>query len=103
MAYTKRLYNVRTNNLVSSLKLSYQLIHGLNISSSFGYTNMQVDEIATTPVASLNPSNGINTGSSSFGDNNIRSWIFEPQLTYSALVAERSTGSADWCYVSAKD
>jgi TonB-linked SusC/RagA family outer membrane protein len=84
--FTKQEYNARTNNIVSNLNLSYQLIKGLEITSSFEYTNMQVKEIATTPISSLSPFSPIKTGSASFTDNSTRSWIIEPQATYEVTI-----------------
>jgi TonB-linked SusC/RagA family outer membrane protein len=84
---TKRIYNTRTNNLIGNLNLSYQLLSGLEITSNFGYTNMQVDDISTLPLSSLNPLL-YKTGTASFTDNNIRSWIIEPQITYRLTIGK---------------
>lgn len=78
----KRLYKARNNNLVSNIVVSYKVIKGLELSGSFGYTNLHVNEISTSPIAALNPNSTTIVGSSSFTNNNIRSWIFEPQLSY---------------------
>lgn len=71
-----------TNNLVSNANVSYEIIPGLEIKTSMGYTNMLVNEITTNPIASISPAYGVTTGSSTFGDNSITSWIMEPQLQY---------------------
>lgn len=83
----KRVYKARTNNLISNLNLRYQLLNGLEIVSNFGYTNMQVDEVSTLPISSLNPL-FYKTGSASFTDNSIRSWIIEPQITYQFTIGK---------------
>lgn len=80
-AFTKQKYEARTTNLVSNAFLTYQLLKWLELKCSFGYTNMEIDEISTTPIASQDPSISPK-GSSTFVDNNIRSWIIEPQVTY---------------------
>jgi TonB-dependent starch-binding outer membrane protein SusC len=80
-ASVKRRYKVRTNNLISNAVLSYRILDGLEILSSFGYTNMQANEISISPIASWDPAFGM-TGSASFTNNSARSWIVEPRLNY---------------------
>jgi TonB-dependent starch-binding outer membrane protein SusC len=82
LADIERRYRANTNNLISNLKLDYEVVKGLNLSSSVGYTNLQADELLTTPIASLFPGFGTVTGSATFTDNNISSFVIEPQLTY---------------------
>lgn len=86
-SFIRRIYNTRTNNLIGNLNLSYQLMTGLEITSNFGYTNMQIDEISTLPISSLNPLL-YKTGTATFTDNNIRSWIAEPQITYRLTIGK---------------
>lgn len=81
MAYTLQRYNATTNNLVANALISYALLKGLIIKSSFGYTNLQSNESSSLPIASFDPA-FLPTGSSSFSNNNIHSWIIEPQLSY---------------------
>jgi TonB-linked SusC/RagA family outer membrane protein len=81
----KRFYNARTSNLVSNLTLDYQIFKNLELSGNFGYTNMQVNEISTSPISSLNPIIYPQTGSASFSNNSIHSWIMEPQIKYKSI------------------
>jgi TonB-dependent starch-binding outer membrane protein SusC len=81
LALTKKLYRAHTNNIVGNLNLNYELAKGLTIKGSFGYTNMQVNEISTSPLASLDPAYNLK-GSASFTNNFSRSWNIEPQLSY---------------------
>ncbi len=83
--YTKLRYNIRADNLVSNINLSYNLLKGLNISTNLGYTNMQINETNKTPISASNPAFLPITGRASFTNNNIRSWIAEPQLTYQLI------------------
>jgi len=80
------VYQARTNNLVGNSVLSYQLLRGLELKASLGYTNMQVNEITDQPIASLSPTSALKTGSSFFTSNNIRSWIIEPHISYQRLL-----------------
>jgi TonB-linked SusC/RagA family outer membrane protein len=77
-------FKSRTNNLVSNAILSYKILKGLEVKSSFGYTNMQTDEVQTIPLVSFAPALRSSAQRLSyFGDNDIRSWIIEPQMNYS--------------------
>jgi TonB-dependent starch-binding outer membrane protein SusC len=81
LSLTLQKYKARTNNLVSNAVLSYQLIKNLEVKSSFGYTNMQVNENQTTPISSQNPG-WSPVGYSVFTNNSALSWIIEPQVNY---------------------
>jgi TonB-linked SusC/RagA family outer membrane protein len=79
--YSYRRYNNTTNNLLSNLLISYQLLPGLEVKSSFGYTDMRTKEITTLPLLSVAPENRPNTSrETQFGNNKIISWNIEPQL-----------------------
>jgi TonB-dependent starch-binding outer membrane protein SusC len=91
--YTKMMYKSNTTNLTSNLNVQYDLLKGLTLSSSFGYTQLQVDEISTSPISSLDPSSTLKTGSASFTNNAIRTWIIEPQLRYNVNIGK--TGKVD--------
>lgn len=75
-------YNSRTTNLISNFLLSYQLLSGLEIKCSFGYTNLSSKEIVPVQLLSTAPENRpYTTRITDFGYNNINSWNLEPQLT----------------------
>lgn len=77
-------YKAKVNNLVSNAFLSYEFLPGFELKTSFGYTNMQMNEIKTSTIAAQANPNVLNkTGTASFSYNNINSWIVEPQITYS--------------------
>jgi TonB-dependent starch-binding outer membrane protein SusC len=81
--YTYRKYSNKTNNLIGNAVLSYQILPGLDIKSSLGYTNLQVNEISTSPLSAVAPANRAYSQNTAFyGNNNINSWIVEPQITY---------------------
>jgi TonB-dependent starch-binding outer membrane protein SusC len=82
IASTYTFYNGQTNNLVSNVLLSYQVLPGLTVKTSLGYSNMQVSETSATPISSQDPAFSP-LGSASFVDNTIHGWIAEPQATYS--------------------
>jgi len=77
-------YKSRTNNLISNATVAYQLLHNLEIKSSFGYTSLQTDETSIIPLSYWDPAYwSIVQRKTSFADNSIRSWIVEPQITWS--------------------
>jgi TonB-linked SusC/RagA family outer membrane protein len=75
--------NIKTNNLVSNSIISYKIIHGLEIASSFGYTNMQVNSNITYPLNFNRPEDRpYAVRFAGYVNNNVNSWIIEPQLNY---------------------
>jgi TonB-dependent starch-binding outer membrane protein SusC len=81
LAFAMIKYNITTYNLISNLKLEYNILHGLILRSSFGYNTLNSNEYSASPASSFNPSLNVQS-SASFGTNNIRSWIVEPQMEY---------------------
>lgn len=79
---------IKTNNLLGNLLASYQIVKGLNVKSSFGFSNLLNNEILTYPIESNSPeSRAYSKGAAGFGNSNIKSWIVEPQLTYDLNIA----------------
>ncbi len=87
LADTYNNYIDRTNNLIANSVISYQILSGLKISSSFGYNDLQINDQALLPNSSVAPENrNIYQRYASFINNNINSWIVEPQLSYDRLL-----------------
>ena len=86
LAYTNQQYINNTKNLISSAMFGYEIIKGLIVSVNFGYNNMQVSETQTTPSSASDPVTiaqlGNSARSATFVNNNISSWLIEPQITY---------------------
>jgi TonB-dependent starch-binding outer membrane protein SusC len=72
----------KANNFIGNLTLNYQIWKGLEFRSSFGYTNMLVNETSTTPISSYNPTSGVQSGSADFSTFTNTTWLIEPQLHY---------------------
>jgi TonB-linked SusC/RagA family outer membrane protein len=84
LSYMYGKYRNKTENLISNAVISYQIIPGLNVKSSFGYTNLKSTEVTLTPLSVYRPENrATSSRNSGFGNGVIRSWIIEPQATYS--------------------
>ena len=80
------LYNTYTNkttNLVSSAILSYHILPGLDIKSSFAYTNMQTNDYTPSALTVIRPELRPNSmNSAGYGNRNFNSWTIEPQINY---------------------
>ena len=82
-------YVNKTHNLVSSLKLEYTILPGLNISSSFGYNYMETNDFSPTPLIAVAPELRTSARrSAAFGNRNLQSWIIEPQASYSRNISK---------------
>jgi TonB-linked SusC/RagA family outer membrane protein len=87
LAYLDQPYQALSDNLVSSLVLSYQLTKGLTLRTNLGYNKINVVETEQLPVASQNPQFSPSS-ISYFGNNNFTGWNLEPQLEYTRPVAK---------------
>lgn len=84
-----RTFQNRTNNLVANSVLSYKVLPGLNIRSSFGYTNLQTKQLNTYPLSSQAPENRLYNSNYAIQNNSgVNSWIIEPQITYKKVVGK---------------
>jgi TonB-linked SusC/RagA family outer membrane protein len=83
LAQNYNTYSNKTNNLVSNMILGYQLFPGLEISSSFGYTNLQASEITLLPITAAAPETRATAQRvASYGTTGVNSWIIEPKASY---------------------
>ena len=80
-------YTAKTDNLLSNVQLSYQIVPGLSVKTSFGYNTIWVDETSTVPKVSQNPQLSP-TGTAVFGNNRYSSWSIEPQAEYQRNIAK---------------
>lgn len=78
----------KTNNLVANAVLGYTILPGLNIRTSLGYTNLQSNDEMLLPLSSTPPQYlAFSQRYASFINNNINSWIVEPQVNYKKAIA----------------
>jgi TonB-linked SusC/RagA family outer membrane protein len=75
-------YRGTTNSMVSNAIAGYTILPGLELKTSVGYTNTQMDEILASPTTIFDPARQITSGSSNFNTSNDQSWIVEPQVSY---------------------
>jgi TonB-linked SusC/RagA family outer membrane protein len=89
LAFLNEQLNLNTYNLVTNSVISYQLLPGLRIKSSFGYTNMQTNGFGDVPFSAIDPSTWpVSQRFSRFTNNNILSWIIEPQINYTKTISK---------------
>jgi TonB-dependent starch-binding outer membrane protein SusC len=86
-----RTYLAQSENLISNLRLSYQLLSHLTLRANLGYNTVQVDETALSPSLSFNPQLNAK-GSSTFAHSFTRSYILEPQLEYRQSFSKHNLG-----------
>ncbi|MFV8325967.1 SusC/RagA family TonB-linked outer membrane protein [Flavobacterium sp. ZS1P14] len=77
-------FKAKTNDLIANTLISYQLMDGLELKSSFGFTDLHHVETSTSPSTIYNPAFGFGSESSTiYIDHTQRqSWIVEPQLNW---------------------
>jgi TonB-linked SusC/RagA family outer membrane protein len=89
LTYTLQTYNNTTKNLISNLQLSYSILPGLDIRSSFGYTNLQANAFLPVPLISIRPEwQAITPRSAQYLYRNFDTWIIEPQLIYKKTIGK---------------
>ncbi len=87
LATLNQVYLSTMSNLNANLVLNYQLLKNLSLRSSFGYNTTQTDERRLTPLSAQNPLKPSNlSGFSSFGNNQLKNWIIEPQAEYNGKI-----------------
>ncbi len=75
-------YKLNTTNIISNLRLTYNVLPSLSIKANIGYNTLFLTENVLYPMSSYNPAFGLSSGSSTFTDNNVNTWIAEPQAQY---------------------
>jgi TonB-dependent starch-binding outer membrane protein SusC len=76
-------YANKAHNLISDAKLSYNILSGLSVSANLGYTNLETNETIFFPLDAVAPSRQAYAQRTAlYGDNQIESWIIEPQINY---------------------
>jgi TonB-dependent starch-binding outer membrane protein SusC len=91
LSYLLEKYENKTSNLISNAILGYMILPGMELKSSFGYTNMQTNELATIPLVA-SPPQFLYLGPAEryayYTNSNNNSWIVEPQINYKKVIAK---------------
>jgi TonB-linked SusC/RagA family outer membrane protein len=81
-------YKRKVNNLLTNAVLSYQILPGLEIKTTAGYTDIRSEEVIIHPLSSVAPSAmPFFRRVTNFANSQSNSWIIEPQLTYQTKIA----------------
>jgi len=91
LAFTKAKALAITQRLVSNLFLSYRVLPGLELSSSFGYNTANASQSNQFPGTYQPPSESYNLQAdrgTTFGNTESNSWIIEPKLSYQLQIAK---------------
>ncbi|WP_316834904.1 SusC/RagA family TonB-linked outer membrane protein [Pedobacter nutrimenti] len=89
MSYLLKSNSIKVTNLVLNTNLSYELFHGMQLQTNFGYTNFYTDETSLTPIAAQMPrTNRTITGNGYYGNNSSNTLIIEPQANYKVSIAK---------------
>lgn len=90
LAYTQSIdFNYTSKSLVSNANMSYNIFHGLDVSSSFGYSSLQNDLYNPTRLESIPPeSRPFSTRTAIYGKREMSTWIIEPQIRYSGRIGK---------------
>jgi TonB-dependent starch-binding outer membrane protein SusC len=87
MADLERTYESTTGSLVVNSSLRYEILKGLYAKTVFGFTSMEVNEMAIFPLSSFSPTDPLNKiGTSTFANSGLKTWIVEPQLEYKKII-----------------
>ncbi|MBB5441076.1 TonB-linked SusC/RagA family outer membrane protein [Pedobacter sp. AK017] len=87
IAFLFKSYNAKTNNLIGSSLIGYEIFPGLELKSTLGYNKINTDEISILPLNSIRPDQLSFIGrEGNYANKFIESYIVEPQLTFSRKV-----------------
>lgn len=81
-------YDGEVNTIITNTNLSYELLEGLRVGGSFGYSFMAAEEVQKTPITAFAPSDNTAERSTSVNNSSLRTWIAEPQLDYEVELGE---------------
>lgn len=86
LALLNQKYLSKLSNLNANMVLNYKILNNLVVRSSFGYNTTQNDEKRLTPLSAQNPLKSDLSGLASFGNNQLKNWIIEPQAEYTGHI-----------------
>ena len=77
-------FESKTNDFLANTMLSYEVLPGLTLKSSLGFTDLKTKETRIVPSTIANPAYNVSSATSAIYLNNTErnSWIIEPQLNW---------------------
>jgi TonB-linked SusC/RagA family outer membrane protein len=87
LAPTRQNYTGRSNSFLSTALFNYEILKGLFLRSSLGYTRIHLKEQLLNSITGVAPS-ATAAGSHTNHNNVIETWIIEPQLNYQQQISK---------------
>lgn len=92
LGYLHRPFRIKSNPLVANSILSYTILPGLDIKSSFGYNLYQNNSYTLNESQSLDPvtaqASGTDGRAAFYTTSQVNTWIIEPQLTFHRIIGK---------------
>lgn len=83
------VFDARTNNMLSSVEVNYRLFSALSVKAQLGYNRLSAKSFSGSLLSAIEPAYRDQiTGTASLRENNVRSFIFEPQINYNLLIGK---------------
>jgi TonB-linked SusC/RagA family outer membrane protein len=83
LAFLDQTVKIKTSNLISNALLSYAILPSLYLKGTFGYSNLQMDELQRKPLTiQLPEERRFLSRETNQSSNNINTWIIEPQMNF---------------------
>ncbi|MBS1503026.1 MAG: SusC/RagA family TonB-linked outer membrane protein, partial [Bacteroidetes bacterium] len=87
LSYTFNNYLSVTNNLISNLTLSYEILPGLLLSGGLGYNHDELNQNSFSPSSGYPPPyNTPSNSDSELATNYFEGWLVQPQLSYKKTI-----------------
>ncbi|CAA9194667.1 TonB-dependent receptor P26 [Flavobacterium bizetiae] len=87
-------FESKTHDFLANTMLSYEVLPGLLLKTSMGYTNLRHGETRLNPSTIYDPAFHVGSSSSSLilGSTSRNSWIIEPQLNWERAIGNHKLG-----------
>lgn len=94
LRYLPAKFESKTHDFLANTVLSYEVLPGLLLKSSMGYTNLRHSETRLNPSTIYDPAFHVGSSSSSLilGSTSRNSWIIEPQLNWERAIGNHKLG-----------
>ncbi|MEP7374550.1 MAG: SusC/RagA family TonB-linked outer membrane protein [Chitinophagaceae bacterium] len=84
-----KAYQNKTNNLIGNSILRYQILPGLEIRSSFGYTSLITKEFEPNPLIAIPPIFWTSSSRNAiYSNSEVNSWNVEPQIYFNHVIGK---------------
>lgn len=85
LAYAEKKYIGLSENMLSSMNMSYNITNSLRLKLDAGFNLLKLDQTTTNPLKSQSPFSTSAISSAEFFDQSQKNWIAEPQAEYTRI------------------